>query len=262
VLINSFFGTTLNASFALADKVNELVFGFVKNLNQAAIPQIIKNYGVSLQDRSLFLVNKLSKWSFFLMLMPGVAILIHIDALLKLWLVEVPNYTSIFIILIFVHGLISSLESGFDSLIDATGNIRKSKFIFTLIFLSILFIIYFLLKQGYQPYFVLLIPIFAEVLFFLFQIRILERLTDFKFNIYLRETIVPSLIVLTLLLPQLILIYINSFNYIPILISILISIAMSVYAVYLGGLSADERKALINFVQKLNRKNKLNDTIS
>ena len=82
MIMNLFFGTVLNAAFGIASRVNEFIFSFVKNLNQAAIPQIIKSYSGDNQERSLTLVYKLSKYTYFIMLIPAVPILLSIDSIL------------------------------------------------------------------------------------------------------------------------------------------------------------------------------------
>lgn len=70
---------------------------FVRNLGQAAVPQIIKSYSIGNSSQSLSLVYQLSKYSFFIILFPAVPCILCMDTVLDLWLGNVPQYTSIFL---------------------------------------------------------------------------------------------------------------------------------------------------------------------
>ena len=144
LILNSFFGTGLNAAYAVAVRVFDLVYSFVKNLNQAAIPQIMINFSAGKQEKSLVLIYNLSKFTFFIMYLISLPILLSMNSLLGLWLKIVPEYTAVFSSLMIIHGLICCLESGFDAAIDSTGNIKRTKIYFNIIMLTTLPILYLL----------------------------------------------------------------------------------------------------------------------
>jgi len=241
IILNLFFGTVLNAAFGIANKVNEFVFAFVKNLNQAAVPQIIKSYSGGNQERSLMLIYKLSKFTFFIMLIPGVPIMLSIDSILVLWLKEVPKYTAWFVVLRMISGLISSLESGFDATIDATGKIRKTKTIFTLLFLSTLPAAYFLFKLKFPPYSITFLVIFAEIIFIAIQTRILTSLTNFKISDYFSKTLVPVGLVTLLVLPQFFLRFVFGEGVVNLFLITLVSLILTTTTIYFAGLNKEER---------------------
>lgn len=66
IVLNVFFTTIVNAAYGLAVQVNGYVMMFVRNLGQAAVPQIIKSYSIGNSSQSLSLVYQLSKYSFLL----------------------------------------------------------------------------------------------------------------------------------------------------------------------------------------------------
>lgn len=251
IIINLFFGTLLNAAFGVASKVNEFVFSFVRNMNQAAIPQIMKNYSGGNQERSLNLIYKLSKLTFFIMLIPATPIILSIDSILLFWLKEVPKYTSIFIILRIIHGLICCLESGFDATIDATGKIRKTKMIFSILFLSTLPVVYLLFKLGFPPFTITMIYIGAELLFLWTQTKILSTLTDFKMSKYLVETILPVFLVTIFLIPQYFLHNLFGVGLINIISISLISVFLTLITIFYIGLNNEERLIILSYMYKL-----------
>jgi O-antigen/teichoic acid export membrane protein len=251
MIINIFFGTVLNAAFGIASRVNEFVFSFVKNLNQAALPQIMKSYSGGNQERSLTLVYKLSKFTYFIMLIPAVPILLSIDTILVLWLKVVPPYTAAFVILRIIHGLISCLESGFDATIDATGRIRRTKIFFSFLFLSTLPVIYLLYKWGLPPYSITIIFIAAEIIFLLFQTRILASLTEFTFSKYFSITLTPAFFVSLLIIPQFFLRRFFDEGLISFLVVSLLSVLITLAIIYFVGLDKQERNIVISNVVKL-----------
>jgi len=244
IILNLFFGTALNAAFGLANKIQGFVFAFVKNLNQVAIPQIMKSYSGGDQNRTLTLVYSLSKYTFFIMLIPSVPIILSIDTILLLWLKEVPTYTAWFVILRIFGGLVSSLESGFDATIDATGRIKKTKVIFTIIFISVLPVIYGLYLLGFPPYTITILFILAEIVFILFQLSILSKLTEFNKSVYLTQTIMPVIFVVLLVIPQVSLRLLINMGPISIIPISLISLSLTMLTVYYVGLRSDERNII------------------
>lgn len=246
IILNLFFGNKLNAAFGLASKIHSFVFAFVKNLNQVAIPQIMTSYSSGNQNRTLSLVYSLSKYTFFIMLIPAVPIILSIDIILLLWLKKVPEYTAWFVILRIIGGLVSSLESGFDATIDATGKIKKTKVLFTIIFISVLPLIYGLYLLGFPPYTITILFILAEIVFMIFQLTILSKLTEFKTSVYLTQTILPVILVVLLIIPQAflrLLINLGPISLIPITI---ISLILTLTTIYYVGLRSDERNILKN----------------
>lgn len=69
---------------------------FVRNLGQAAVPQIIKSYSIGNSSQSLSLVYQLSNIHFYYSF-PAVPCILCMDTVLDLWLGNVPQYTSIFL---------------------------------------------------------------------------------------------------------------------------------------------------------------------
>lgn len=244
LILNSFFGTTLNAAYGVATRVFEFIYSFVKNLNQAAVPQIMKNFSSGNQERSITLIYQLSKFTFFIMFIPALPIMLSMDSLLVLWLKNVPECSTQFAILMIIHGLISCLESGFDATIESTGKIKSTKIIFNIITLSTLPILYLCYKIGLPPYLLSIIFIIAEIVFLLFQLKILQLLSNFKTIEYLKLTIYPILFVILLSLPQ---IYLRSFwgqSFTNTTTFSFISVVLTILSVYLVGLNKLEKQFL------------------
>lgn len=253
IIINRFFSTVVNAAFGIAQQVNSYIMMFVKNLSQAAVPQMMKSYSAGNTDRTIFLLTHITKYAFFIMLIPTVPCIICMQDVLNLWLVSPPAYTAEFATLLLVNGLINSLGSGFDSVIQATGRIKKYQIGFSIIYLCSLPISIVLFSLGFSPYSIIVANIFLSVGQLSWQVYILTKQTDFEVLLYWRKTLVPiakvsvsatPLIVLTLLVQ-------------PTLLRIgLISIVTTVYlcvVIFFWGLDAKEKSIVKSLIIKLRR---------
>lgn len=124
VILNFFFGTLVNAAYAVAAQVESFISMFARNLNNAAIPQITKNFSGGNQQRSIKLTAYISKYTFLLMTLVAFPIALEIDFLLALWLKEVPEGASTFCLIMILTGLLNCMGEGIPAMINATGNIK------------------------------------------------------------------------------------------------------------------------------------------
>ena len=86
MIINFFFGTLVNGAFAVARQVENFIQMFARSLNNAAIPQITKNFSGGNESRSIKLASYISKYTFILMTLVAFPVMLEMDFLLKLWL--------------------------------------------------------------------------------------------------------------------------------------------------------------------------------
>ena len=95
LLINLFFGVTLNAARGVAEQINTAVNHFVMNFMTAINPQITKSFASGNFEYLNTLIVKGTKYSFFLFWFFCLPLMLEADFVLNLWLVEVPPYAPI-----------------------------------------------------------------------------------------------------------------------------------------------------------------------
>lgn len=193
VIINFFFGTTLNAAFGLASQINRYAMMFTKGLSQAASPQIMKSYGSQDNDRSLTLVYNISRISTLIMLIIVEPLCLCMNEVLAMWLGTPPDYTTIFAQFMLINTLVSMLGAGFDACILSTGKIKKNEIWTSIIYLSILPIIFVLYKLGFPPYMNVVIMTVLSFFVRVMQIFIMRQLTNFQFKIYMQQSFMPTM---------------------------------------------------------------------
>lgn len=251
LILNLFFGTVINAAYGVANQLNNFISHFVKSLNGAAVPQITKSYSGGDRGRSMSLVYSITKYSFFLMLLPVIPILLSIDEILSLWLKEVPVYTKEFVVIMMINGLLGSICSGFDAAIQATGNIRNYQVTISIILLSSLLISYLLFTTlGVEPYFINIIFLLASFISILIGIRFMSKLTSFSLKQYLIKTISRVVGVTVFISPLYFLRLLFSDSLLGVIIFSILTLVITLLIIYFVGLELSERIIVRRYANK------------
>ena len=211
VLLNLFFGTFVNAAYALTLQVQNAIGVFVSNFQLAINPQIIKSYAQNDIEHTQKLINKSAKFSYLLMLVLILPFLFNIDAVLELWLIQPPKYTSIFVSLCLINILIDSFSGPLMTGIQATGKIRKYQVVVGFLVFLNLPLSYFFLKLNQSPYFVWFVSIFIAIISLFFRIFFLSQVMKFNKKEFL-TTIIFRLVLLSLIPFLFSYYFVNSFH--------------------------------------------------
>lgn len=250
ILLNIFFGPIVNAARGIAYQVQGAVNNFVVNFQLAVNPQIIKSYASNDKNYLYSLVFSASKYSFFLLLLVATPILLETDLILKLWLKEIPDYTTIFTRLILVDILIGSISGSLQTLAQATGRIKQYQIVVSGILLLNLPLSYIFLKSGFSPQSTIIISILCSLAALVGRLVILNRNEAFPIQTFLQTTIIRILIVapLAIALPVW---YITSTppSIVRILVTTTISIGTTTTSIWLLGTSKTERKFILSIVR-------------
>lgn len=174
ILINLFFGVAVNAARGIAGQIDNAINMLVNNFTMALNPQITKSYASGDKEYMHDLVCKGAKYSYFIMFIFALPILLETPQILILWLKQVPEYTVIFTritILISLNGVLS--QTLITSML-ASGNIKKYQIIVGGLNLSIFPLAYIAFKLGLPPYSSYIIQ------FAIFAIELVARLILLK----------------------------------------------------------------------------------
>ena len=258
LIINAFFGTVLNAAFGIANQLNKFIIMFSSNLGQAAIPQITKSFSGGDHLRSTSLVAYISKYSFLLMLIPALPILLETEFLLRLWLGEVPAYTVAFSRLMIINGLIDSLYSGIPSAIQASGKIKWFHIITSTIMLLSLPIAYVLFKIGYPPFCIQVIYISTAIINIFISLVLLKKIINFDVVYLIKTSYLRVSFVVVSILPFFLIKNLFTPSLIRFILISTISIIFSLLMIYLIGFEHKEKILVSKGIIFL--KNKLRST--
>lgn len=196
ILLNMFFGPVVNAARGIAVQVQGVCQQFCVNFQMALNPQLTKSYakGDIISMHSLLI--KSSKFSFYILYIIAVPLMFEANMVLKLWLGIVPEHTVSFLRLILVVGLLYTLSNPIIVSVHATGKLKKFQIIEGTMLLMIVPIAYLLLKVfGIAPEIVFVVHIIVEICTQYARVRIVLPMIQMKLRIYLREVILPIIMV-------------------------------------------------------------------
>lgn len=151
LLLNVFFGPAVNAARAIAYQVQGAITRLSDSFITAVKPQIIKLYAQNQIKEMMSLVSTSSRFSFYLMWLVALPIILEADYILTLWLGEYPDHTVSFFYLIMILCLIQTLKSPRTTVFHATGHIMLANLTVGSVLCAAFPLAYVLLKKGSNP---------------------------------------------------------------------------------------------------------------
>ena len=254
MVINIFCGVGINAAVGIADKVSVIVYQFVSSFQTAFQPQIVKSF--SSNDFKYFhsLIIRGAKFSYYLLFFIFLPFVLNLDFILKLWLVEVPDYTKIFCFWFMIHCLIDALSGSLWMSIQATGVIRNYQIIVSTIILLTLPFSIIALRLGAGPESAAIIYAMVNLLSFVWRIFYVQNKIKLSAITYLKKVVSPVFLttILAIIVPvclkKLVLNPSNVWiNFLVLMTTSILCVAGSIYFI---GLSKGERTFVKEVVLK------------
>ena len=205
IFLNLFVGIVANAAMGIANQVNGALNSFINSFQTSFRPQIVKAYAAGEYDYLLNMISATSKFSFILIYIPAVLIVVNAQWILNVWLTEVPAYTVRFCQLITICCMIDAMTGPYNCAILATGRIKRYQLALSLSCLLDVMLCFTILKLGVSANYVLYSRILTRGIINMFiGLHFMEVLLDFRIIEYCRKVILPVLCFLLLHLPFLI----------------------------------------------------------
>ena len=250
VLINIFFGVTLNAARSIATQVEGAVMQLVENVTFSINPQITKSYAAGDKKRMFSLVCKGTKYSYYLMLLFAVPVFLESETILRIWLKTVPDCTVLFLRLTLIGALCKMLGNTGYTACMATGNIKKYSIWITavgILVFPLTWIAYILgAPVEYAYYAFILIYVLVQVV----RLYLMKSMLEFPPMLYVREVVVNIFLVtpVVVILPYLCYSQLDA-GWQRLSIVLVVSTLSFVAGVYIFGLSRAERNYFIGMVK-------------
>ena len=256
LVLNFFYGPAVNAARGLANHVDGAVNQFASNFMMAMNPQITQSYSRGDLKGMFQLVNRGSRFSFYLLFVLVLPFIINADFILHIWLKEVPAHTVAFVQLTFISMMITSVSKSLITAQNATGNVRNYQLVVGGILLLNLPLSYLFLCFGMMPEIVVVVAIVVEILAFLARMYMLPfTIKDFKPRLFVRDVILKCFVVIILAVPIPVLLYIYMpENFYTFILNVTASILSSIVVIYYIGCSTSERAIIVSGVNKIKKK--------
>lgn len=250
VLLGMFFNPVVNAARGVAVQVQNVIVGFVTNFQTAINPQITKSYAADKKDYMYYLIFASSRFSYFLLLLFAMPLILEAEEILRLWLKQVPDYTVIFFRIIIVISMVDVISNSIITSVEATGRIKYYQIIVGGLLLLILPVSYVVLKLGGAPYSVFLVHLSIALIAFMTRLLLGHKIVGFELSSFIKTVLIPILIVTvgSAIIPVL-----CHFNMTEGILRLLVVAVLSILcvsiAVYFWGLKENERQMVITTIK-------------
>lgn len=253
VLINIFFGVTLNAARGVAEQINSAVNSFVMNFMTAINPQITKSFASGNFEYLNILIVQGTKFSFFLFWLFCLPLMIKTEYIMNLWLVEVPPYTSTLLRYALVYTSCQLLSQTLYTSMLATGKIKKYQIIVGSLSILAFFIAYAFFKFGLPVEYGYVATIIMSIICLGTRLILLRgMIPQFSISEYSKNGLLRILLVVCtssgILLFGTEHIKIFSSGIAGFVITCTVSFFTSLVCIYILGITQKERKKILNLV--------------
>lgn len=249
IVLNMFFGTVVNAARGLADTVSRSIGIFVNNFTIALNPQITQLYAADDIVYMKSLVFRGTKFSYYILFLFALPLILEAHFVLDLWLVDVPDYTVGFLRLILLVSLIDIHGSILSMAQRATGDIKKLQIWGSVISFMVFPLSYLFLSSGFSPYCVYYINLVAAVCYVALVVSIVKQSFQISFfeivkNIYSKTILVSAISsVIPILLH-----YLLPYGWVRFIVTVLVSVFLTAFFTLSIGCSSTERRYLYSFI--------------
>ena len=250
LLINIFFGVTLNAARGIAGQVNNAVSQFISNFMVALSPQITKSYAAGELAEMHKLVFRGAKFSYFLCLFFLIPICLETEYILDLWLVKVPDYTVSFVRWTLYITAVNIFSGTLITALHATGNIKRYMIIVGMVEVSNFPLTYIAFRFGANPLYSYYIYFGVYLVLMFLRLYLIKDLIRMSGRRYIREVYVKSAMVSAVsAIPPLLVMFAMPSGIMRLLTVCIVSAISTVGSVYVFGFANDEKTMLANWAR-------------
>lgn len=196
IILNIFFGTIVNAARGIAVQISAKVDEFINNIQQATNPQIVQTYAKGEYDAVQSLMFDNFRWNFTLYWLIALPLMFEIDYILSIWLVEVPEYTAIFTIIIVLRSLLKCIERPINSVNFAIGNMKPLNIFATISVILTTLLMIALFWMGFAPYWAFIIDCLSITFCISYYSFHAHKYHVFSYRNFLKKIAIPVIVVL------------------------------------------------------------------
>lgn len=199
MLLNMFFGPAVNAARGLSVQVKTAVSNFAMGFFTAVRPQIVKSYAAGDTLRFTELIFNSGKFTFFLLWLVCLPVMLRIDNILMFWLGKVPDWTSQFVIWILIFNLLNcSFCDPMWQGMQAIGDLKKYVSIGSFIYLLAFPFTWIAFRLKGSPLLAFQILVIVRVIYFIATMQIFRSHSYFSLLRYTQSVLYPVLKVVLL----------------------------------------------------------------
>lgn len=243
VLLNLFFGPIVNTARGLSSTVSNAVCSFSGNFMTALNPQITKSYAAGDNEYMFKLIERGTRFSFYVFIITALPVLFETDFILSLWLKKYPEYTTIFVRLVLIQVMIDLLSNTIVTAQAATGKIKIYQIAVGGMLLMNFPLAYICLKLGGRPEYTMFVAIFVSICCLLIRLVILRKNIQLSIIWFFKKICCNIFIVtiFSMIIPG-VFYYMMSYGWLRFLIVTVLCLVSSIMSIFIIGCSYSERQ--------------------
>lgn len=247
---NIFFGLVANAALGIANQVNSQLTNFLNSFTQSYGPQIIKSYASGDKKYFMNLMFSSSKFSYYLLLLVSVPVLLNIDFILNLWLKNPPENASTFFMVVIWYSLVDAYSAPLWTGVHATGNIKGHQILMASIKILNIPLAYIMLKFGSPAWTALLLKVVLNVICSVVRPCYVRKLYGLPLAKYFKDVFGMIYLSTVIMLPlPFYLAHRMENGWSKLCLTSMLFVAIAMPVIYIIGFNAKEKKLIRNIVQ-------------
>lgn len=187
MLLNIFRGTVVNAAYGLAMSVNHAVSGFANNFMTALNPQITKTYASGEREYMYSLMNRGTRFSYYILFIITLPLVLETHFVLSLWLHEFPGEATNFVRLCLILSMFDMCSNTLITAQNATGRIRLYQVIVGGLLMLNFPLSYLCLKLGLPSFSVFIVAIVISIVGFFIRLLFVNKSTGLPLKQFLLD---------------------------------------------------------------------------
>lgn len=254
LVLNSFFGPVANAARGVSIQVQNAIRQFVTSFQSAVNPQILKGYASKEFAEMNTLVIRSAKFSYYLVLIFILPIIIEIRPLLDLWLVDVPEYTVPFLRLILISELAFAINDPLSSVVSASGKVRLFQIFNSSLSLSVIPISIIIFNNSSPAQDVFIVSLIISFMSLIVSLLFVKRISPKIVKDYILK-VFPSILLVTTFSLALTLLIKSLFkeSLLSMMLVCIICVMICILNILLMGVTQEERKFLFTNLLKFRK---------
>jgi len=196
IVLNSFFGTILNAALGIANQISGQLMAFSNNMIKAVNPVIVKSEGSGNRIKMLDASMLTAKFSYLMLAFFAIPFIIETPYILSIWLKNIPEWTIVFVRLQLIRSLIEQLTTVLGRSIQAQGDIKSYFKVKSILNILPIILTYISFHYGYPPYYLYITWIFCwGILGGFVTLHFTNKQCNLSYLEFFNRVLLPSIVV-------------------------------------------------------------------
>lgn len=253
LLLNTFFSPAINAARGVAVQVQMAIQNLSSNFQVAINPQITLSYASKELDRTKKLIYVSSRYSFYMVYIISLPMIIGANEILSVWLKVVPEHSVNFLRIILCTAMIDVLANPIITAAGATGKIKRYQTIVGTINLMIVPLSYIALKVCAIPELVFMVHFCMASLAQGTRIYLIRPMIKMPLRKYFKNVVLRIMVVVSIssMLSLVAFIFFTENEVLAFLAKEGICVISIVLCVYAFGMERKERNMVVQKIKSL-----------